>query len=69
MNPKHEQRCAEIARASWPNPYITLGSRVLREIREFERVSTAALNSYVQPIMTRYLSRLDEELAVEASRG
>jgi N-methylhydantoinase A/oxoprolinase/acetone carboxylase beta subunit/N-methylhydantoinase B/oxoprolinase/acetone carboxylase alpha subunit len=62
VNPKHEQRCAEIAQASWPNPYITVGSRVLREIREFERVSTAALNGYVQPIMTRYLSRLEEKL-------
>jgi N-methylhydantoinase A/oxoprolinase/acetone carboxylase beta subunit/N-methylhydantoinase B/oxoprolinase/acetone carboxylase alpha subunit len=62
VNPEHEQRCAEIAHASWPNPYITMGSRVLREIREFERVSTAALNGYVQPIMTRYLSRFDEEL-------
>ncbi len=61
-NPEHEQRCADIASALWPNPYITLGSRVLREIREFERISTATLNGYVQPIMTRYLSRLDEKL-------
>ncbi|TFH46500.1 MAG: hydantoinase/oxoprolinase family protein [Lysobacterales bacterium] len=63
LNPEHEQRCARIARASWPNPYITLGSQVLREIREFERVSTATLNGYVQPIMARYLSRLNEELS------
>ena len=61
-NPEHERRCAKIARTAWPNPYVTLGSRVLREICEFERVSTATLNGYVQPIMTRYLSRLDEEL-------
>jgi N-methylhydantoinase A/oxoprolinase/acetone carboxylase beta subunit/N-methylhydantoinase B/oxoprolinase/acetone carboxylase alpha subunit len=62
VNPGHEERCAEIARSMWPNPYITLGSRVLREIREFERVSTATLNGYVQPIMARYLSHLSEDL-------
>ena len=62
VNPEHEERCAEIARSIWPNPYITLGSRVLREIREFERVSTATLNGYVQPIMARYLSQLGEDL-------
>lgn len=45
VNPEHEQRCAEIAHASWPNPYVTLGSRVLREIREFERVSSVRLDS------------------------
>jgi N-methylhydantoinase A/oxoprolinase/acetone carboxylase beta subunit/N-methylhydantoinase B/oxoprolinase/acetone carboxylase alpha subunit len=62
LNPEHEQRCARIARALWPNACITMGSEVLREIREFERVSTATLNGYVQPIMTRYLSHLNESL-------
>ncbi len=62
VNPDHERRCAEIARSMWPNPYVTLGSDILREIREFERVSTATLNGYVQPVMSRYLSRLDREL-------
>jgi N-methylhydantoinase A/oxoprolinase/acetone carboxylase beta subunit/N-methylhydantoinase B/oxoprolinase/acetone carboxylase alpha subunit len=62
LNPAHEQRCAHIARALWPNAYVTLGCEVLREIREFERVSTAALNAYVQPVMARYLSHLDRAL-------
>ncbi len=63
VNPVHEERCAEIARTMWPNPYISLGSRILREIREFERVSTTALNGYVQPLMARYLSRLGDGLS------
>ena len=41
-NPAHEQRCAEIAREIWPNRFVTLGSGILAEIREFERGSTAA---------------------------
>ena len=50
-NPSHEQRCAEIARELWTNRFVTLGSDILREVREFERGSTAALNGYVQPIV------------------
>jgi N-methylhydantoinase A len=61
-NPSHEQRCAEIARELWPNRYVTLGSDILREVREFERGSTAALNGYVQPIVSRYLGRLSQNL-------
>ncbi|MBV9585576.1 MAG: hydantoinase/oxoprolinase family protein, partial [Alphaproteobacteria bacterium] len=61
-NPAHERRCAEIAREIWPNPFVTLGSDILREVREFERGSTAALNGYVQPIVSRYLGRLSQNL-------
>jgi N-methylhydantoinase A len=61
-NPAHEQRCAEIARDIWPNRFVTLGSDILREVREFERGSTAALNGYVQPIVSRYLGRLSQNL-------
>jgi len=61
-NPVHEQRCAQIAREIWPNQFVTLGSDILREVREFERGSTAALNGYVQPIVSRYLGRLSQNL-------
>src|ERR1043165_8160286 len=61
-NPAHEQRCAQIAREIWPNQFVTLGSDVLREVREFERGSTAALNGYAQPIVSRYLGRLSQNL-------
>src|SRR5438067_5401876 len=61
-NPAHEQRCAQIAREIWPNRFVTLGSDILREVREFERGSTAALNGYVQPIVSRYLGRLSQNL-------
>jgi N-methylhydantoinase A/oxoprolinase/acetone carboxylase beta subunit len=41
---------------------VTLGSDILREVREFERGSTAALNDYLQPIVWRYLGRLSQNL-------
>ena len=35
-------------------------------MREFERGSTAALNGYIQPIMTRYLDRIAARLKAGA---
>ena len=46
----------------WPNAHITISSEILPEIREFERTSTTALNAYMQPVIARYLRRLDEVL-------
>lgn len=61
-NPAHELRAAGIAREMWPNPYISVGHEILREVREFERASTAAVNASIQPIMSRYLGRLARQL-------
>ena len=62
-NPAHEQRAAEIAAALWPNRYVTAGHRILSEYREYERGVTAAVNAAVQPVLHRYIDRLDETLA------
>jgi len=61
-NPVHEQRAAEIARTNWPTGFISISSDILREVREFERGSTAAVNAYVQPVLSRYLSRISDRL-------
>ena len=61
-NTAHELQAAAIARAMWPNPFVTVGHEILREVREFERGSTAAVNGYIQPIMARYLHRLSGAL-------
>ena len=66
LNPDHERRAGAIAREVWPDVHITLGSDILREVREFERGSTAALNGYIQPIMTRYLERIAGRLKTGA---
>jgi N-methylhydantoinase A len=62
-NPVHEEQAFKIARDLWPTPHISVGSRILREVREFERGSTAAVNAYVQPVIARYVGRLERELA------
>ena len=62
VNPVHEQRAHELLSAALPNATFTLSSEVAPEMREYERFSTACANAYVQPLMTRYLRRLETEL-------
>ncbi|MGG5886502.1 hydantoinase/oxoprolinase family protein [Falsiroseomonas sp. HC035] len=62
-NPAHERRAGEIAREIWPNAYVTLGHELLSEFREYERGTTAAVNAAVQPVLDRYITRLQAELA------
>lgn len=59
-NPAHELRAAEIVREAYPNLAISISSEVAPEIREFERTSTTCANAYVQPLMRRYLNRLEQ---------
>ncbi|MGE7413631.1 hydantoinase/oxoprolinase family protein [Methylobacterium tarhaniae] len=61
-NPEHELRAGAIARELWPNPYVTLGHALLSEFREYERGTTASVNAAVQPILDRYIRRLQDDL-------
>jgi len=62
INNAHEHRAAEIVRGLWPNPYVTVGSDILSEYREYERGTTASINAAIQPVLDRYLKRLTDEL-------
>jgi N-methylhydantoinase A len=62
LDGKHEQRTRDILSKLLPALSITLSSEVSPEIREYERWSTAVANAYVQPVMDRYLGRLDQAL-------
>ena len=64
-NPDHERRVADILRAALPDLWLTLSSEVCPEIREYERMSTASANAYVQPLMASYLADLDDRLRAE----
>ena len=63
INPSHENRAAETIRRFWPNPYVTIGHTILSEYREYERGVTAAVNASIQPVLRRYIERLQAELA------
>ena len=53
----HERRVEEIVRAIvGEDVYVTRSSEILPEIREYERTSTAVVNAYVGPAITRYIA-------------
>jgi len=64
-NNAHEQRVREIICAEAPELDVTLSSEVSPEMREFERISTACANAYVQPLMSRHLGSLASQLRTQ----
>ena len=61
LHPEHEERIAE-SLASLDVP-LSISSRILPEYREYERTSTVVINAYLQPLMGRYLRRLQDRSA------
>jgi N-methylhydantoinase A/acetone carboxylase, beta subunit len=68
-NDANERRAVETVRAVWPNGYVTAATEIAPEIREFERLSTAALNAYLQPVVSSYLDRLEKTLRERGFAG
>ena len=62
-NPEHENRVAAAIRAALPHVPVCTSFEVQPEFREYERFSTTVLNAYLQPVLGRYLSTLEDELA------
>ena len=58
----HERIVAAALKRRLPGLAITASSAVAREIREFERMSTTLASAYVQPLMTVYLTRLEQRM-------
>jgi N-methylhydantoinase A len=63
-NPENEKAVAE-ALANFGIP-LSVSHQILPEFREYERASTVLVNAYLQPIMQRYLSKLQERLSQES---
>ena len=68
-NPVHELRVREILEQELPGIYVSLSTEILPQIRLYERNSTTALNAYVGPVLTRYISRLLSELETRQFAG
>jgi N-methylhydantoinase A len=61
-NPGHEIECGEVISQIAPDIPLTLSHQITQEWREYERTSTAVLNSYVHPIAQAYLDNLEGDL-------
>ena len=62
LNPVHEKRIKEIIREEYPGVYVTVSSELVPEFREFSRMSTTVLNSYLGPIMENYVQNFRDSV-------
>jgi N-methylhydantoinase A len=65
-NPGHERRIRELAEEILPDLPLSLSSDILPEMREYERALTTVANSYVRPIVAKYLGNLESKLNSES---
>lgn len=61
-NPEHERRAAELLRERHPDVSVSLSSDIVREYREYERISTSVIDGYIKPIFESYVDELDRAL-------
>lgn len=55
INPEHEFLIKEMLKKEFPEAYVSISNEVLPEYREYERLSTTTLNSYLGPVMKKYV--------------
>jgi len=61
-NDAHERRIAEIARSIRPDIPVSTSAAIMPEMYEYERTETTVVNSYVRPVVSKYVSNLQGEL-------
>jgi len=69
VNPEHERIAGEMVRAALPGAYLSLSHEILREYREFERMSTTVVNAYIGPKVGGYVKSLNSSLGEIGFRG
>jgi len=69
LNPAHELAAVERLEKELPDIIVSRSSDVLPQIKEYERVSTTIVNAYVEPIVRRYLTNLEQRLTEAGFKG
>lgn len=62
LNDEHEKRVKEIITEQYPDLYLSLSCEIHPQIREYERMTTTVLNSYVGVSAVQYVNKLKERL-------
>jgi N-methylhydantoinase A len=68
-NPEHERIVGTMVREALPDAYLSLSHEILREYREFERMSTTVVNAYIGPKVGGYVKSLHSSLGNVGFRG
>ena len=66
-NDVHERAAGRIAEEELPNVPVSLSCDVIPEMQEYERTITTVCNSYVRPIVSKYVRNLSDELGRRSS--
>ena len=61
-NDTHERRVREILEEALPGIPVSISSEVVPEMQEYERAITTVVNSYVRPVVGRYVDNMQAEL-------
>jgi N-methylhydantoinase A len=62
VNPRHEERIAELIHEALPDAFVSVGSEVIARTGEYERTVGSVINALIGPVMRDYLGTLQEEL-------
>src|SRR6202162_1146861 len=62
MNPAHEAETRRLIAAEFPSVHVSLSGEVLPRLREWPRLSTTLVNAYLEPVLVRYIERLNAGL-------
>jgi N-methylhydantoinase A len=68
-SPEHERIAGEMVRQTMPDAYLSLSHEILREYREFERMSTTVVNAYIGPKVGGYVRTLKANLGNIGFKG
>lgn len=73
LNPEHEDQArdllAQLGQENGSDWFVTAGSDIAPVMREYERTSTAVLNSYLTPGVRGYLERMQSQLRESGHKG
>jgi N-methylhydantoinase A len=58
-NPQHEHRLRELVAEFAPDIFVSCGADIVTQLGEYERTTTAVMNAYIGPLMTRYIDRIE----------
>jgi N-methylhydantoinase A len=69
VDPTHERIVGAMIKEALPHAYLSLSHDILREYREFERLSTTVVNAYIGPKVGGYVKNLKSRLGEAGFAG
>ncbi len=69
VNPEHERAVGAVVSKALPGAYLSLSHDILREYREYERISTTVVNAYIGPKVGGYVANLEQSLSGIGFKG